>query len=287
MIPSQPVPADAGIGLRSQHYRELLQNRPAIAWLEAHSENYFSEGGQPLLVLETLRESYPLSLHGVGLGLGSVDPLNASHLKKLRALIDRFEPALVSEHLCWNAFQGQYFNDLLPLPYTEEALAHVVDRIHQVQELLSRQILIENLSSYLEFSTSDIPEWEFIASVARQSGCGILLDINNIYVNACNHAFDPEDYLAAIPAESVAEFHLAGFEPRDNILIDTHSRPVSEPVWSLYESALKRFGTRPTLIEWDNDIPELAILLDEAAKAQQCLDSFRAIDGADNAVLSA
>ncbi|MGV6817892.1 MAG: MNIO family bufferin maturase [Thiotrichales bacterium] len=287
MIPSQPVPADAGIGLRSQHYRELLQNRPAIAWLEAHSENYFSEGGQPLLVLETLRESYPLSLHGVGLGLGSIDPLNVAHLKKLRALIDRFEPALVSEHLCWNAFQGRYFNDLLPLPYTEEALAHVVDRIHQVQELLGRQILIENLSSYLEFSTSDIPEWEFIASVAQQSGCGILLDLNNIYVNACNHAFDAEDYLAAIPAESVGEFHLAGFEPRENILIDTHSRPVSEPVWSLFESALKRFGARPTLIEWDNDIPELVVLLGEAAKARQYLDSYSTIDGVDHAALSA
>lgn len=271
----QPIPACAGIGLRSPHYRELLTEQPSIGWLEAHSENYFGDGGQPLQVLEQLRETYPLSLHGVGLGLGSTDPLNKTHLRKLRAVCERFEPALVSEHLCWNALNGQYFNDLLPLPYTKEALSHIVSRLSEVQDFLSRQVLIENLSSYLEFSVSSIPEWDFLAETARQSGCGILLDINNIYVNACNHGFDAEQYLSAIPGELVGEIHLAGFEPRAGMLIDTHSRPVSAAVWQLYEYAINRYGARPTLIEWDNDIPALAVLLKEAAKARQLIEQHR------------
>lgn len=268
----QAIPADAGIGLRSPHYRELLETRPDVAWLEAHSENYFGAGGQPLHVLEQLRSDYPLSLHGVGLGLGSTDPLNQNHLAKLRQVCDRFAPGLLSEHLCWNSYQGQYFNDLLPLPYTEEALIHVSDRISQVQDYLGRQILIENVSSYLEFTHSTIPEWTFLAETARRSGCGILLDINNIHVNACNHGFDALEYLAAVPAEFVQEMHLAGFETRDEVLIDTHSRLVCQEVWLLFQAALRRYGSRPTLIEWDNDIPALAVLLNEALTAQQFLD---------------
>lgn len=271
------IPAAAGIGLRSVHYRDLLEGQPAIGWLEAHSENYFGDGGQPLHYLERLRALYPLSLHGVGLSPGSTDPLNRAHLAKLRALCDRFQPGLVSEHLCWNVVGGRHLNDLLPLPYTEEALRHVSARISEVQEFLGRQILIENLSSYLEFNHSNIPEWEFLVDVANRSGCGILLDVNNVYVNACNHGFDPHTYLAAIPARLVGEIHLAGFDEQDGLLIDTHGKPVAPDVWELFRVALARFGTRPTLIEWDTDVPALPILLDEAVKAQRMLEQCDAL----------
>ncbi len=266
-----PIPAQSGIGLRSVHYRELLDTLPRIGWLEAHSENYFGAGGQPLFYLEALRHHYPLSLHGVGLGIGSPQPLSQLHLDKLKSLCERFEPGLVSEHLCWNAYAGQYHNDLLPLPYTEEALTHVCERIAQVQDTLRRQILIENVSSYLEFSASTMPEWEFLQEVSQRAGCGILLDINNIYVSACNHDFAARDYLHAISPHCVQEIHLAGFEQRNDVLVDTHSRPICDAVWTLYRDALARFGPRPTLIEWDNDIPELTILLGEAQTAQKLL----------------
>ena len=265
------IPLQSGIGLRAVHYAELLESLPAIGWLEAHSENYFGEGGQALHYLEQLRAHYPLSLHGVGLGIGSSDPLNKQHLEKLKRIIKRFEPGLVSEHLCWNASEGMYLNDLLPLPYTEEALSHTVNRIQQVQEFLGQEILIENVSSYLEYEVSTIPEWEFVAAISNQSGCKILLDINNIHVSARNHDFDAHDYLRAIPAEKVAEIHLAGFEMRDDILVDTHSRPVCDTVWKLYKDTLSLIGPRPTLIEWDNDIPALDELLAEAIKADQIL----------------
>lgn len=264
---SQAIPAKAGIGLRAPHYRELLDTLPPVGWLEAHSENYFGAGGPPRYFLERLRSHYPLSLHGVGLSLGSTDPLHVDHLKKIKELIERFEPALVSEHLVWSSIAGRYLNDLLPLPYTEEALIHVSRRIVQVQEFLDRQILIENISSYLEFKASSIPEWEFLAEVHRRSGCGILLDVNNIYVNAVNHGFDPLDYLRAIPAGAVQELHLAGFDRYDDILIDTHGKPVYPEVWQLYRQTIRRFRDVPTLIEWDTDIPALAVLLEEARKA--------------------
>jgi uncharacterized protein (UPF0276 family) len=270
-FPTHSIPLNSGIGLRAVHYSELLESLPSIGWLEAHSENYFGEGGRALHYLEQLRSHYPLSLHGVGLGIGSSDPLNKQHLKKLKNIIKRFEPGLVSEHLCWNASEGMYLNDLLPLPYTEEALNHTVSRIQQVQEYLGREILIENVSSYLEYECSTIPEWEFVATIAHQSGCKILLDINNIYVNAQNHDFDPYDYLHAIPADKVAEIHLAGFEMREDILVDTHSRPVCDAVWTLYADTMTMMGSRPTLIEWDNDIPSLTELLTEAAKANHIL----------------
>jgi uncharacterized protein (UPF0276 family) len=275
-IDAAPIPARAGIGLRAPHYAEVLDTRPAIAWLEVHSENFFADGGRPLEVLQRVRSDYPLSLHGVGLSLGSTDPLSRWHLDKLKGLIARYEPALVSEHLCWCSVGGRFFNDLLPLPYTTEALQHVSERIERVQDYLGRQILIENLSSYLQFTESAMPEWEFIAEVAGRSGCGILLDVNNIYVNACNHDFDPAVYLEAIPVSAVKEMHLAGFEDEGDCLIDTHGGPVAAAVWTLYARALQRFGRVPTLIEWDTDIPSLTTLLAEAAHAQRLMDQTHA-----------
>lgn len=266
-----PIPARAGIGLRAPHYREVLETLPPVGWLEVHSENYFGEGGQPLYYLEQARAHYPLSLHGVGLSLGSADELNRNHLSKLKKLAGRFEPARVSEHLCWCSAGGRYLNDLLPLPYTEEALALVSRHIRQAQEFLGRQILIENVSSYLQFAHSTIPEWEFVAQAAASSGCGILLDVNNIYVSAVNHGFDARRYLDAIPVEAVGEMHLAGFDTNGDCLIDTHGRPVSGEVWALYRHAVQRFGRVPTLIEWDTDIPPLSVLLDEACKADAIL----------------
>ena len=275
------IPAQAGIGLRSAHHEDFLQTCPAIAWVEVHSENFFANGGKALHILEQVRAQYPLSLHGVGLSLGSADPLSQTHLSKLKRLIERFEPGLVSEHVSWGSVGERYLNDLLPLPYTEEALNHLIERVTQVQDYLGRQILIENVSSYLEFTVSHIPEWDFVATAAQRSGCGILLDINNIYVNACNHGFDPADYLAAIPSGLVQEIHLAGFSVNQvqdqEILIDTHSRPVCSDVWGLYEQAIAQLGPRPTLIEWDQDIPELSILLGEAEKAQQVLERAHAL----------
>jgi uncharacterized protein (UPF0276 family) len=276
----EPVPARAGIGLRAIHYHEVLETLPAVGWLEVHSENYFGDG-PPLHYLERARAHYPLSLHGVGLSLGSTDPLGQSHLGQLDALVRRVEPFVVSEHLSWSSVGGRYLNDLLPLPYTEEALAHVAERIVQVQEFLGRQILVENVSSYLQYQDSTIPEAEFLAEVSRRSGCGILLDVNNVYVSATNHGFDALAYLDAVPVEPVREIHLAGYSVNrfedGEILIDTHSRRVAEPVWALYRCALERFGAAPTLIEWDADIPPLAVLLAEARRAESCLEESRAL----------
>lgn len=271
-----PLPAaQAGIGLRAPHYRALLEEQPAVGFLEVHSENYFGAGGAPHYYLGRARALYPLSLHGVGLSLGSADPLDRRHLANLKRLIERYEPALVSDHLCWSSVDGRYLNDLLPLPYTEEALAHFVRHVNEAQDYLGRELLIENPSSYLQFRESTIPEWEFLVEVARRSGCGILLDINNVYVSACNHGFSADRYLAAMPRASVREFHLAGHTikhlPEGKILIDTHNAPVHEAVWALYRTAVARFATVPTLIEWDTDLPKLTVLVDEAHKAQHIL----------------
>ena len=271
--PASPIPASVGIGLRTPHYRKLLETLPPIGWFEVHSENYFGDGGQPLHYLERFRSHYPMSLHGVGLSLGSVDPLSQVHLKKLKSLVDRFEPGLVSDHLCWGSVGGQYLNDLLPLPYTEEALAHVVTRVAEAQDYLGRQMLVENVSSYLQYRHSTIAEWDFLAEVAQRSGCGILLDVNNIYVSAQNHHFDPLTYINAVPSETVQEIHLAGFDSNGDCLIDTHGKPVFDAVWPLYDHAIKRFGQIPTLIEWDTDIPALSVLLDEAWKARAILEN--------------
>lgn len=247
-----------------------------MGWLEVHSENYFGDGGAPLHYLERIREHYPLSLHGVSLSIGSTDPLDRGHLSHLANLISRFEPGLVSEHLCWSSVGGTHLNDLLPLPYTEEALAHVCQRVGQVQDALGRRILIENVSSYLSFKHSTLPEWEFLAQVAQRSGCGILLDVNNIYVSARNHGFDPSTYLSAVPAAAVGEIHLAGFAvntyDEGDILIDHHGARVADEVWALYAQAVEHTGAVPSLIEWDTDIPELDVLLDEAEHADRVLE---------------
>ncbi len=263
----------AGIGLRAPHYSQVLEQHPPLAFLEVHSENFFAAGGGALAWLERFRAAYPLSFHGVGLSLGSTDALSETHLARLQSLVERFEPLLVSEHLCWSSHGGRFANDLLPLPYSDEALAHVCTRVTQVQERLGRQLLVENVSSYLSFPGSTIPEWEFVAEVARRTGCGVLLDVNNIWVSACNHGFDARDYLAAIDARSVKEIHLAGHEVEEGgLLVDTHGAAVSEPVWALYAEAVERLGPRPTLVEWDTAIPPLEVLLAQARRAQQVMD---------------
>jgi uncharacterized protein (UPF0276 family) len=282
-----PVPAKAGIGpragigLRAQHHLKVLSDSPAVAWFEAHTENYFADGGAHVEVLSRIRANYPLSLHGVGLSLGSADPLDTLHLERVRRAVSRFEPALVSEHLSWSSVGGRFANDLLPLPYTDEALRHVSSRIAQAQDFLGRQILIENVSSYLQYECSRMPEWEFLAGAAAESGCGILLDLNNIYVAARNFGFEAQRYLDAIDPGAVQEIHLAGhssveFEGRE-LLIDTHGAPVCDAVWNLYRAALRRFGDVPTLIEWDTDIPALEVLMAEAAKAEALRADARAL----------
>jgi uncharacterized protein (UPF0276 family) len=267
------MPAAAGIGLRAPHHQAVVTDWPEVAWFEAHSENYFAAGGVQVERLEQIRERYPLSLHGVGLSLGSTDPLDAQHLAQLQRAVRRFRPALVSEHLSWSSVGGRFANDLLPLPYTEEALRHVSARIRQVQDFLGRQILIENVSSYLEFECSRIPEWDFLAAVAAESGCGILLDINNIYVAAMNHGFDCERYLRALRPASIQEYHLAGHSALQidcrELLIDSHNAPVCAAVWDLYRRALLLIGRRPTLIEWDSELPPLAALVREAQQADR------------------
>jgi uncharacterized protein len=274
---SAAIPIRAGIGLRAPHCREIIESRPDIGWVEVHSENYFGDGGQPHRSLERIRTDYPLSLHGVGLGLGSADPLDVDHLDALARLIRRYDPGLVSEHLCWSRAAGRHLNDLLPLPYTDEALAHICNRIEEAQEILGRGLLIENISSYLQFGHSTIPEWEFLAEVSRRSGCGILLDVNNVYVNAMNHGFDPLAFISALPADAVQEIHLAGFDDIGACLIDTHGAPVADEVWSLYRETVARLGPRPTLLEWDTDIPPLGVLLAEAEKAARVIEEAHAV----------
>jgi len=275
-VNSRPIAASAGIGLRSSHHTALMKSRPMVGWLEAHSENYLSLDGPQATALLHLRESYPLSLHGVGLSLGSTDPIDLAHLGKLRALIDRAQPAFVSEHLSWSSKGGRFANDLLPMPYTAESLAHMIDRVDQVQAALRRSILIENISSYLQFPHSDIDEASFLAHLSRATGCGLLIDINNLYVNERNHGIDARRYIERIPEQAVEELHLGGHTIRSlgeaQILIDAHSTPVCDAVWALYEFAVRRFGPRPALIEWDSDLPTLDVLVSEAQKAQHIID---------------
>jgi uncharacterized protein (UPF0276 family) len=260
-----------GVGLRAIHHDEILTQRPHVGWLEVHSENYFALGGSPSRVLAKVREHYPVSLHGVGLSLGSTDALDHAHLSHIGRLVRGLDPMRVSEHLSWSSVGGRFTNDLMPLPYTDEALQHMSARVRQVQDFLGRQILIENVSSYLQFSCSQMPEWEFLTLLAHEAGCGLLLDVNNVYVSAMNHGFDPYVYLRHIPRLAVGEIHLAGHSRRKvdgrEILIDTHDAPVCDEVWALYEAALERFGSVPTLIEWDAHIPALDVLAAEARKA--------------------
>jgi uncharacterized protein (UPF0276 family) len=267
--------------LRSTHHEALVLERPAVGWIEAHTENYFHDGGPAVRALEKARELYPLSLHGVGLGLGSTDELDRSHLANVRRAVDRFSPALVSEHACWGSYGGEHLNDLLPLPYTDEAVRHLSRRIEIVQHELGRQILIENLSCYLSFRSSRLNEWEFLGAIVEESGCGLLLDVNNAYVNSVNVGLDVHAFIERLPVGSVQEIHLAGHARRvigdRELLLDDHGSAVSEPVWQLYEYAIGRHGIVPTLIEWDTDIPELSVLVGEAARAQRTLESVHGL----------
>jgi uncharacterized protein (UPF0276 family) len=271
---ADPIPARAGIGLRHQHYRAVVESRPPVGWLEVHSENYFG-GGRPLAFLEAARAHYPLSLHGVGLSLGTDGALDRTHLARIKVLIARLQPDLVSEHVSWSITGGVYLNDLLPLPYTEEALAVICGHVQETQEFLGRRILVENPSTYLQFAHSTIPEREFVAEISRRTGCGLLLDVNNVYVSACNHGFDAHEYIEAMPSEAVQEIHLAGHGVREigdaTLRIDDHGSAVCEAVWQLYAAALRRLGSVPTLIEWDSNVPELSILVAEAVTADRFL----------------
>ena len=275
------LPSRAGIGLRAPHIGELLATRPAAPWLEVHPENYMS-GGIALASLEAVRREYPVSLHGVGLSLGTAGDIDARHLSRLRSLVERIEPCLVSEHLSWSTAGGAYFNHLLPLPYTDETLGVVADHVDEVQNALGRRILIENPSSYLRFRHSSMAEPHFLAELARRTGCGLLCDVNNIYVSAWNVGFDAGSYLDALPVQEIGEIHLAGHAANDadgrTILIDDHGSPVTAPVWKLYQRALERFGSVPTLIEWDTDLPELSVLLGEASEADRMLQAFASED---------
>lgn len=269
------VPVAAGIGLRFQHHQAVLQTRPDVAWLEAHTENYMG-GGPSIRTLEAIRRDYPVSLHGVGLSLGSADGIDAMHLGRVREVVRRIEPGLVSEHLSWSVVDGTYLADLLPLPMTEEALALVCRHVEQTQEFLQRRILIENPSSYLRYTHSTISEWDFLASVSQRTGCGLLCDVNNIYVSACNHGWDAADYLAALPAQAIGEIHLAGhtlkrLDDGHALRIDDHGSRVAPEVWLLYAQALARFGPVPTLVEWDTNLPPMEVLLGEAATAAALL----------------
>ncbi|VEG90861.1 MNIO family bufferin maturase [Legionella spiritensis] len=258
-----------GLGLRTEHYDAVLNDKPSVQWFEIITENYLVAGGKPLYYLHKIREHYPMVMHGVSLSIGSFDPMDLEYLKQLKALAARIEPAWISDHLCWTGVDGLNMHDLLPLPYTQEAINHVVSRIVQVQEYLGRRILIENVSSYLSFRQSDRTEWQFIAEIAKRADCYILLDVNNIYVSSVNHDFNPMDYINAMPANRVAQIHLAGHSNHGHYIIDTHDAPVISDVWDLYAKAIQRFGPVSTMIERDDNIPPLSELLTELEYAKE------------------
>ncbi len=268
----RPACLGHGVGLRRDHFERVLSGPTRIDWFEAISENFMVPGGRPLDVLTRVRERYPVVLHGVSMSIGSTDPLDDEYLGRLSDLARRFEPAWVSDHLCWSSVGGRHAHDLLPLPYAEEALANVVERVGRVQERLGRPIALENVSSYVAYRRSAMPEWEFLAEVARRAGCGILLDINNIYVSSRNHGFDPRAYLEGIPAERVWQFHLAGHADKGAFLLDTHDHPVADPVWDLYREAVRRCGAVSTLVEWDDRIPPFERLEAESERARAIHD---------------
>jgi uncharacterized protein (UPF0276 family) len=259
-----------GLGLRVEHYEAVLAEEPAVDWFEVLTENYLVPGGKPLDYLMRIRARYPLVMHGVSLSIGSTAPLDREYLRQLKSLAARVEPEWVSDHLCWTGVAGRNTHDLLPLPYTEEALAHVVERVRTVQDFLGRRILLENVSSYVAFRDSRLTEWEFLREVAERADCLILLDVNNIYVSAVNHEFEPLEYLGAIPAERVQQIHLAGHEDHGDYLVDTHDHPVPDPVWQLYAAAVRRIGAVSTMIERDDHIPPLAELCAELERARAC-----------------
>jgi uncharacterized protein len=273
---SKPIPAKAGIGLRFQHHQAVLDTRPDVAWMEVHTENYMG-GGSAIRCLEAVRREIPISLHGVGLSLGSAEGLDQAHLDRIWQVAERIEPDLMSEHIAWSVSGNTYLADLLPLPMTEEALAVVCRHVDQLQSTLGRRFLVENPSTYIQFRHSTIPEWEFMAAIAARTGCGILFDVNNIYVSAKNHGWNPLAYLAALSPDAIGEIHLAGHSARQladggTLCIDDHSSRVIDEVWSLYEEALRRFGPVPTLIEWDQNVPPLDVLVEEARHADALID---------------
>ncbi len=267
-MPNNTIIENAGVGLRAEHHPYILENRPDIPWFEVLSDNFMGQGGKALLALEQIRHNYPIALHSVGLSIGSTDPLCTNYLQSLNNLADRFEPAIVSDHLCWVSIDQQHLHDLLPLPFIEETLDHLIPRIEQAQEVLKRPLLFENLSSYYFYKADNIPEWEFFNRLCQKTGCGMLLDINNVYVSAKNHGFDAKQYIDGLALDLVKQIHLAGYTDMGDYLFDTHSQHVHPPVWDLYEYALSRFGPVPTLIEWDGDIPDFPRLQREAEKAQ-------------------
>ncbi len=264
----------AGIGLRTQHYQTILESRPDVPWFEVLTDNYMGAGGLPLYHLEQVRDIYPISFHGVGLSLGSADPVNLKYLTKLKQLIERYQPEHVSDHLAWVSLNNHYAHELLPFPYTQEALSLISEKINTVQDYLGRALIVENPSTYLDFNYSEMPEWQFIQEIVNKTGCDLLMDINNIYVSAMNHNFNPLEYIANIPCQHVKEIHLAGYEDKGTHLYDTHGYRIHKEVWSLYEKALTYFKATPTLIEWDTDIPDFSVLLEEADKAQLYLNKY-------------
>ena len=269
----KPIPARGGVGLKAPHYKQILEERPDLGFFEVHAENYMGDGGPPLRYLEAIAEHYPLSLHGVGLSIGAARDLDVAHLGRLRGLIDRYQPGHFSEHLAWSTHDTGFLNDLLPVPYTAETLQNVVSHIDQVQDALGVRMLLENPTTYLAFAESTYAETDFIAEVVKRTGCGLLLDVNNVFISATNQQWDAHAYIDAFPLKHVKEIHLAGFTPEQDekgrpLLIDTHSRPVDQDVWSLYDYAISRAGPVATLIEWDSDVPSLEELLAEAQRAE-------------------
>jgi uncharacterized protein len=258
-----------GLGLRPQHYEALLgEHRGRVGWLEALTDNYLVPGGRPLHFLEQLRAHYPVVLHGVSLSIGSTDPLDLDYVRGVKALAARVEPAWVSDHLCWTGIDGVNLHDLMPLPFTEETVRHVVSRVHAVQDLLGRQLVLENVSTYVSFAADEMTEWEFLREIAERADCKLLLDVNNVYVSSVNHGFDPLSYLRGVPVDRVQQFHLAGHQSQGAYLIDTHDEPVCEEVWQLYAAAVARFGAVATMIERDDKIPDLPVLLAELDRAR-------------------
>lgn len=271
------IPPRAGVGLKAQHYEEILRSRPDVGWFEIHAENYMGEGGPPHHFLEAIRDHYPISLHGVGLSIGADGPLDKDHLGRLKALNERYRPGLFSEHLAWSTHDGVYFSDLLPVPYNEETVGRVSDHIKEAQDTVGRRMLLENPSTYLAFADSTMSELRFLELVTEKTGCGLLLDINNVFVSATNQGYSPEAYIDGFPLEQVGELHLGGHaEDEDDqggiLLIDAHDRPIIDPVWSLYAYTIGKVGKLPTLIEWDANVPEWQALFDEALRAEQVLD---------------
>lgn len=262
-----------GLGLRADHYSEILNGGASVDWFEAISENYMDDGGRPIQRLMQIRRDRPVALHGVSLSIGSVDPLDEDYLERLKKLIDQIQPALVSDHCCWTGFEGQNLHDLLPVPYTLEALRHISERILRVQDRIGRRILLENVSSYISFAHSEMDEWEFLSELVRRADCGLLLDVNNVYVSSVNHGFDPLEFLSGIPADRIGQIHLAGHSESvskdgSRFLIDTHDTSVCPKVWMLYEQAIQLTGPVSTMVEWDTDIPRYEVLEAEVFKAK-------------------